>query len=70
MARGACKEERMGQMAANFSIDLDQDPRAIITKRELDAPRELVFAVWTDPTHLAQWWGPRGFSTTTSAFDL
>lgn len=57
-------------MAANFNIDLDQDPRAIITKRELDAPRELVFAVWTDPTHLAQWWGPTGFSTTTSAFDL
>jgi uncharacterized protein YndB with AHSA1/START domain len=26
--------------------------------------------VWTDPKHLAKWWGPDGFSTTTSAFDF
>jgi uncharacterized protein YndB with AHSA1/START domain len=36
----------------------------------LDAPRELVWTAWTDPKHLAQWWGPDGFSTTTSAFDF
>ena len=35
-----------------------------------DAPRELVFAALTDPKHLAQWWGPDGFTTTTSAFDF
>ena len=56
-------------MAAKNSIDLQQDPRSIIAVREFDAPRELVFAVWTDPKHLAQWWGPNGFTTTTSAFD-
>ena len=55
-------------MAFNSSLNLDQDPCAIIAVRELAAPRELVFAVWTDPKHLAQWWGPIGF-TTTSAFD-
>jgi uncharacterized protein YndB with AHSA1/START domain len=27
-----------------------------------DAPRRLVFRLWTDPMHLAQWWGPRGFT--------
>jgi Activator of Hsp90 ATPase homolog 1-like protein len=53
-----------------LSLNLDQDPCAIIAVRELEAPRELVFAVWTDPEHLAQWWGPVGFTTTTSAFDL
>lgn len=26
--------------------------------RIFDAPRELVFAAWTDPDQLAQWWGP------------
>ena len=36
----------------------------------IDAPRELVWSVWTDPKHLAQWWGPDGFRTTTSAFDF
>lgn len=37
--------------------------REIIMSRVLDAPRELVFDVWTDPVHVAQWWGPNGFST-------
>lgn len=56
-------------MAAKDSIDLAHDPRMIIGTRVFDAPRELVWQVWTDPKHLAQWWGPNGFSTTTSAYD-
>ncbi|MEI9888267.1 MAG: SRPBCC family protein [Rhizomicrobium sp.] len=32
--------------------------------RLLDAPRELVWEVWTDPRHVAQWFGPAGFSIT------
>lgn len=31
--------------------------------RVFDAPRELVFDVWTDPKHVAQWWGPEMFTT-------
>lgn len=46
------------------------DARAIITSRVFDAPRDLVFEAWTDPKHLAQWWGPTGFTTTTSAFEM
>ena len=42
----------------------------MIGTRILDAPRALVFEMWTDPKHLSQWWGPNGFTTTTSAFDL
>jgi uncharacterized protein YndB with AHSA1/START domain len=57
-------------MAAKSSLDLDSDPRAIIGMREFDAPRDLVFDAWTDPKHLAQWWGPNGFTTTTMSFDL
>ena len=57
-------------MAGQNSLDLDQDPRSIIGMRLFDAPRDLVFKAWTDPKHLAQWWGPNGFTTTTSAFDL
>jgi uncharacterized protein YndB with AHSA1/START domain len=52
------------------SLDLQQDPRTIVGVREFDAPREFVFEAWTNPTHLAQWWGPDGFTTTTSAFDM
>jgi uncharacterized protein YndB with AHSA1/START domain len=57
-------------VAARSSVDLDSDPRAIVTVREIDAPRELVFEAWTDPKHLSQWWGPDGFTTTTSAFEM
>ncbi|MEX0842437.1 MAG: SRPBCC family protein [Xanthobacteraceae bacterium] len=57
-------------MAAGNSLDLERDPRSIIATRVLDAPRDLVFAVWTDAKHLAQWWGPDGFTTTTHAMDF
>ncbi|HEX4373676.1 MAG TPA: SRPBCC domain-containing protein, partial [Puia sp.] len=30
--------------------------------RILNAPRELVFDAWTDVKHLAEWWGPAGFT--------
>lgn len=56
-------------MAARNSLDLDRDPRSIVAVREFDAPRELVWQAWTDPKHLAQWWGPNGFTTTTSSYD-
>jgi uncharacterized protein YndB with AHSA1/START domain len=52
------------------SIDLKTDSRSIIGSRVFDAPRDLVFAAFTDPKHLAQWWGPDGFTTTTHAFDF
>src|SRR5262245_8241849 len=57
-------------MTVKNSIDLERDPRSIIGSRVLDAPRALVFSVWTDPKHLAQWWGPNGFTTTTHAYDF
>jgi len=38
--------------------------------RVFDAPRELVFRAWTEPKHLPQWWGPRGFTTTIEKMDL
>jgi uncharacterized protein YndB with AHSA1/START domain len=57
-------------MTTAVSLDLDKDPRSIIGMRVFDAPRDLVFSAWTDAKHLAQWWGPNGFTTTTSAFDF
>lgn len=57
-------------MTAKDRLDLDSDPRSIIGTREFDAPRDLVFSAFTDPKHLAQWWGPDGFTTTTSQFEF
>jgi uncharacterized protein YndB with AHSA1/START domain len=57
-------------VAEKSNIDLAQDPAAMIGTRIFDAPRALVFEMWTDPRHLSRWWGPNGFTTTTSAYDL
>jgi uncharacterized protein YndB with AHSA1/START domain len=47
------------------------DPaREIVITRIVDAPRELVWQAWTDPQHVAKWWGPRGFSTTIKRMDF
>jgi uncharacterized protein YndB with AHSA1/START domain len=36
----------------------------IAITRIIDAPRELVFKIFTDPKHLARFWGPKGFTNT------
>jgi uncharacterized protein YndB with AHSA1/START domain len=57
-------------VAAKNNIDLEIDPRSIIGTRVFDAPWDLVFSAWTNPRHLAQWWGPNGFTTTTHSFEF
>lgn len=42
----------------------------LVMTRVFDAPRELVFKVWTDPKHLRQWWGPTGFTNPVCEVDL
>lgn len=44
--------------------------REIVITRVIGAPRELVFNAWTDPKHIGQWWGPRGFTTTIHEMDV
>jgi uncharacterized protein YndB with AHSA1/START domain len=38
--------------------------REIVIARVFDAPRALVFKMWTDPEHTMKWFGPRGFTCT------
>jgi uncharacterized protein YndB with AHSA1/START domain len=38
--------------------------------RVFDAPRALVWQAWTDPKMLAQWFGPRGFSSRVPELDV
>jgi uncharacterized protein YndB with AHSA1/START domain len=44
--------------------------REIVISRVFDAPRELVWEAWTNPEHVAQWWGPNGFTTTIKKMDF
>ncbi len=42
----------------------------VLITRVFDAPRKLVFKVWTDPKHVALWWGPHGFTNPICELDL
>jgi uncharacterized protein YndB with AHSA1/START domain len=44
--------------------------RELMETRILNAPRELVWKVWTEPEHIAQWWGPNSFTTTIHTMDV
>jgi uncharacterized protein YndB with AHSA1/START domain len=46
------------------------DQRELVITRMFDAPRELVFRCWTDPTHLVRWWGPKGSTALFVSVDL
>ena len=44
--------------------------REIVLVRVLDAPREAVFAAWTDADAFCQWFGPDGFTCTVREMDV
>jgi len=44
--------------------------REITISRKLNAPVDLVWEVWTKPEHIANWWGPNGFTNTISKMDM
>ncbi|MBI3775269.1 MAG: SRPBCC domain-containing protein [Gammaproteobacteria bacterium] len=46
------------------------EDREIVITRILNAPRELVWEVWTNPKHVVNWWGPNGFTTTIEKMDV
>jgi uncharacterized protein YndB with AHSA1/START domain len=43
--------------------------RSIDLTRTYDAPRALVWKVWTDPVHVQRWWGPHGFTNPVCEWD-
>jgi uncharacterized protein YndB with AHSA1/START domain len=53
--------------ATLFSLPSDLE---VVSQRVLDAPRELVFKIYTDPQHIPHWWGPRYLTTTVEQMDV
>ncbi|OQP56745.1 SRPBCC domain-containing protein [Niastella populi] len=47
-----------------------QEENMLIHTRLIDAPRDLVWEVWTNPEHIKEWWGPDGFSLTTISMQV
>jgi uncharacterized protein YndB with AHSA1/START domain len=44
--------------------------REIVTERVFDAPRDRVFAAFTDPELIPEWWGPRSTTTIVDQMDV
>lgn len=47
-----------------------EDARTLVITRMLKAPRALVWKMFADPYHLAQWWGPKGFTNRVERLDF
>src|SRR5215208_3155733 len=54
----AGKESTMGDPTPAAGVD-----QQVLITRIFDAPRERVFAAWTDPDQVAAWYGPEHFDT-------
>ena len=46
------------------------DEREFVITRTFDAPRDLVYRAWTEPKHMAQWWGPHHFTNPICEMDV
>ena len=44
--------------------------REITISRKLNAPVDLVWEAWINPEHIANWWGPDGFTNTITKMDV
>jgi uncharacterized protein YndB with AHSA1/START domain len=44
--------------------------RELLVSKTINAPIDLVWEVWTNPEHIANWWGPEGFSSTITTMDI
>ena len=56
--------------APSEPADASAAVRTILSTRVFAASREAVWAAFSDPVRLAQWWGPKGFTNTMHEFDL
>jgi uncharacterized protein YndB with AHSA1/START domain len=55
---------------ATAPVAAEATDRHLVVTRIIDAPRALVFKAWTEPEHVARWWGPQGFVTTFCDMDI
>jgi len=62
--------ESLDRLAEELLTIAAGDDLGLVAVRLLDAPADALFAMWTEPQHVARWWGPRGFTTTVDAMDV
>ena len=59
----------MTTATAPLTVIAEPGSHAVITEREVAAPRDVVFRCYTDPTLLAQWLGPRKYGMRVETFE-
>jgi uncharacterized protein YndB with AHSA1/START domain len=52
------------------SIEAEKGTQDIVISRIFNAPRELVFNTYTDPTTVPDWWGPKRYTTTVEKMEV
>ncbi|KFL26717.1 polyketide cyclase [Devosia sp. 17-2-E-8] len=57
-------------MTAEIQNKAENTNRELVLTRLIDAPRERVFAAWTQPDLLKQWFAPRPWSTPVAELDV
>ena len=55
---------------SELKVTAEQGVPQVLTEREFDAPRELVYRAFTEPDLLAQWLGPHGYTMKVDRYDL
>ena len=53
-----------------MDVGTDVADHELVVSCLIDAPRALVFKAWTQPEHVARWWGPQGFTTIHCDMDI
>src|SRR5207244_6057570 len=77
-AEGCCREvtgfASRSKLRKEHSMTTTSDTqpmtREVTLTRMIDAPRALLWAAWTEPKHVAQWWGPHHFTNPVCEMDV
>jgi uncharacterized protein YndB with AHSA1/START domain len=57
-------------MQANAVASEPESDREVIITRDFDAPARLLFAAYSKPEHIMQWFGPKGWPVTLCEMDF
>jgi uncharacterized protein YndB with AHSA1/START domain len=59
-----------GDLATGGRFIVNREVREIVMERIFDAPRELVWKLWTDPALIPRWWGPANLTTVVDRMEV
>ena len=70
MPSGANRHDAGGEHLRNEMRSPSAGAATLTVRRRIAAPPDRLFAYWTEPVHLAEWWGPAGVTCESATVDL